>query len=174
MTILDRRLLPLIETLAAAGADWLVFELMDGIHRGIEPEDTEELLAGTRERVRSGELAKHGQAEFISTGAKPILGDDQIAWAADHVANRLDAALADLAASADQLETIARASPRQRGVDAANSAKSEAPAPLRIVINDEEAYAVTRLDIEQAQEAMKELKEALDAWSVQTRGLRQT
>ncbi|RUV29053.1 MAG: hypothetical protein E5V72_02070 [Mesorhizobium sp.] len=91
MAILDRRLLPLIETLADAGDDWLAFELMDGIRRGIEPEDTEELLAATREQVSSGELAKRKQAEFIAAGAKPTLGDDQIAWAADHVANRLDA-----------------------------------------------------------------------------------
>jgi hypothetical protein len=43
---------------------------------------TEELLAATRELVRSGELAKRRQAEFIAAVAIPVLADDQIAWAA--------------------------------------------------------------------------------------------
>ena len=34
MAILEARLLPLIETLAEAGADWLAFEVVDGIRAG--------------------------------------------------------------------------------------------------------------------------------------------
>lgn len=108
MSRLDPRLAPLITTLSEAGADWLAFELMDGIRRGREREETEEMLAFTRDQVRQGENVKRGK-EFIAEGAsaEPIPMDDQIEWAALFVADRLDAALADMSAALDNLQILA-------------------------------------------------------------------
>jgi hypothetical protein len=56
MAILDRRLIPFIEMLADLGLDWLAFELIDGIRRGREPEESAKALMVARERVRAGEV----------------------------------------------------------------------------------------------------------------------
>ena len=56
MAILDPRLLPLLETLAASGADWLAFEIVDGVRRGREPEEPEEPEARVVRRERQALL----------------------------------------------------------------------------------------------------------------------
>lgn len=81
MTVLDTRLLPLLETLVGAAADWLAFEIVDGVRRGREPLEPEELLRAAREKVRSRRLSDRLSAE-IPVLSEPILGDDQIVWAA--------------------------------------------------------------------------------------------
>jgi hypothetical protein len=52
MAILDARLFSMIETLVAAGLDWLAFELIEGVRRGQEIEETNDILAISRERAR--------------------------------------------------------------------------------------------------------------------------
>lgn len=167
MAILDPRLLPLIETLAAAGADWLAFELIDGIRRGRESEESEEALAGARARVRRGE---HGRREPILsvTPTVPILGDDQIVWAATRVSERLDSALDDLAGASDALNAIAAASSPQREPGEEQHPQSD-PVPIQIAINGEEVLTTSRGDIESARGAMAGLRSALDNWSSHVR-----
>ncbi len=89
MAVLDPRLLPLLETLAGAGADWLAFEIVDGIRRGRELVEPEELLGAAREKVRSRQLSDRLSAD-VPVLAEPIFGDEQIVWAANYVAARLD------------------------------------------------------------------------------------
>jgi hypothetical protein len=97
MALIDSRLLPLIDLLAGAGADWLAFELMDYIRAGRPAEDPPEVLAQSRMQVREG----RGEGpleppEIVATSAtSPIVGDEQILWAARYVADRLDMSRTD-------------------------------------------------------------------------------
>jgi hypothetical protein len=167
MAILDPRLLALIETLAAEGADWLAFELVDGIQRGRESEEPEEALASARERVRFGEGGPREPLRLVNP-TTPILGDDQIGWAATYVSQRLDSALNDLAAASDALNEIAAATSSQRdGVEEQHL--QDPPAPIKIVINDEEVLTDSHGDIETARDAIVELRSALENWSSQVR-----
>lgn len=95
--------------------------------------------------------------------AAPILGDDQIAWAASYVAQRLDGALNDLAAASDALNEIA-AEPPLVQVDEKKNFQGP-PTPIKIVIDDVEVRAVSRGEIEVSRDAMKGLRSALDEWS---------
>jgi hypothetical protein len=164
LAVLDTRLLPLIETLTEAGADWLAFELVDGIRRGVEAEEPEELLVLARERVRSG-VAGERRPMKLAELATPILGDDQIVWAAQYVVNRLDAALADLAAASNLLEAIADAPPPHGARYQVQAVRAGGPEPVKIVVGGEEGSAVTRDGIEAARGSMQKFRQALDAWS---------
>ena len=66
--------------LTELGMDWLAFELIDGIRRGNEPVEDEHALA------RAGERTGHPTSREVhphpSAAATPILGDDQLKWAA--------------------------------------------------------------------------------------------
>jgi hypothetical protein len=168
MAILDPRLLPLIETLTAEGADWLAFELIDGIKLGRESEESEGALAGAREQVRLGEQGRREPIPPVRP-AIPILGDDQIVWAATYVTERLDSALTDLAAASEALNAIAAAPSSRRGRDEEQHLQGP-PAPIRIEIDDEEISTASRGDIEAGRDAMEELKSSLNNWSSQVRG----
>jgi hypothetical protein len=168
MAILDPRLVALIETLVAEGADWLAFELIDGIRGGRESEESEDALASARERVRLGEQERREPTLSVEP-TMPILGDDQIIWAATYVSQRLDSALNDLVDASDALNEIAAepSSEPERGED---QHLQGPPAPIRIVINDEEVLTASRSDIEMARDAMAGLRSALDDWSLHVRG----
>lgn len=52
MAVLDPRLIPLIETLAAADLDRLAFEIIEGLRRGVESEEPAETLEMARADAR--------------------------------------------------------------------------------------------------------------------------
>jgi hypothetical protein len=168
MAILDPRLLALIETLAAEGADWLAFELIEGIQRGRESEEPEDALVSARVRARFGEQGRREPIVSVRP-AMPILGDDQIVWAATYVSQRLDSALNDLAGASDALNAIAAAPSSQREREEEQHLQGP-PAPINIVINDEEVLTASHGEIETARDAIEELRSALDNWSFQVRG----
>jgi hypothetical protein len=99
MAIIEPRLLPLIETLAQAGADWLAFEVLDGIRTSGMPEEHLETLAMIHGAVRSAKLENFRGEKRGTTvpGSVPqagtIVGNDQIRWAAEYVHKRLEDAL---------------------------------------------------------------------------------
>jgi hypothetical protein len=168
MAILDPRLLALIETLAAEGADWLAFELVDGIQRGREPEEPEDALASAREQVRLGEQGRREPVLSMSP-TMPILGDDQIVWAVTYVSERLDSALKDLAGASDALNTIAAGSSSQPEPSEQQHLQ-DGPALIEIVLIDEEVLRAPRSEIEMARAGIGPLRSALDSWSSHIRG----
>src|SRR5579871_4705022 len=110
MATIDPRLVPLIETLIVADADWLALEILDGLRLGIVAEEIPEHLLATQLAVREAkrqERRSEGRA-VPPPVAKPILGDDQVDWAAKYVVDRLSDAVSMLRASLDQLNQIAR------------------------------------------------------------------
>ena len=110
MATIDPRLLPLIETLIAVDTDWLALEILDGLRLGIVAEEIREHLVSTQLAVREAkrqERQSEGRA-VPPPVAKPILGDEQIDWAAKYVVDRLSDAVSMLRASLNQLNQIAR------------------------------------------------------------------
>lgn len=166
MAVLNPRLLPLLETLAASGADWLAFEIVDGVRRGREPEEPEELLQAARENVRARQPERIPSPEILKLTA-PILGDDQIAWAAAYVLARLDGALADLDAGYAMIEVIADDTTRR------SEKAGPSPAgimPVAVVVLGEDNSPIDRRSIAAARNGIPGLRDALVAWSLQARG----
>lgn len=164
MAILDPRLLPFIEVLAELGMDWLAFELVDGVRRGKEPLEDEAALRRARDRTQRASDAGEVTERFgLSGGAAiPILGDDQLKWAARYVDERLRAALDQTARSLDALDEIVA------GLDAR---PSDAPvATTRLVLRgDDSVDTVSRADLDGARDRLDALRGALDAWILNER-----
>ena len=169
MGVLDPRLLPLLETLAASGADWLAFEIVDGVRRGREPEEPEELLQAARGNVRSRQPERIPSPKSPKL-AEPILGDDQIAWATDYVLARLNGALADLDAGYAMIEMIADGSARRSEKAGASPAMGAGAMPVTLVVLGEDNSQIERRSIAAARNGIPGLSDALATWSLQARG----
>lgn len=164
MATLDNRLLPLIETLASSGADWLAFELIDGIQAGLVVEESADDLERARTFVRkgsSGATPLSGHPDGISQGVYPIAGDEQIDWAIEYIKKRLEDTSAMLVGALDNLNKIVEQSPR---VDALSELE-EAASEVTLVLQDDEAsLKVNRSDAIGASNAIQSLSLALGNW----------
>lgn len=169
MAVLDPRLLPLLETLAETGADWLAFEILDGVRRGREPEEPEELLEAARERVRSRRPANRLSSE-IPVMAGPILGDDQIVWAANYVAARLDGALADLDFGCAMIEAVAEGADGVSGQYDPALSKASRAVPVKVALVGKDNDPVDRGSIAAAKDGVLLLRDALAHWSLDALG----
>ena len=157
MAILDRRLVPLVELLTEIGMDWLAFELMEGIERGQEPIENEDALALAREQARRNRIEKVVRVPSENVVGKPILGDKQLEWVADHVYERLEATIAQMLASLDALDELV-ASDRKREGEIAE------PIAVSVVLDTEEDRAVSRIEAAEAQAHLGALRQSLDSW----------
>ena len=164
MAILDPRLLSLIEVLAELGMDWLAFELIDGVQRGKEPVEDDAAPRRARDRVQWASDAEEVTERFGSSdgAAIPILGDDQLEWAARYVDERLRAAFDQIAYSFDALDEIVG------GVD---TRPPGAPlATTRLVLRGEDSEnVVDRAEVDGAEARLDALRGALDAWLLHER-----
>lgn len=107
MATLDPRLLQLFETLVASNADWLVFELIEGIEAGIVLEETTDDLASARILARQErESPRSMQRIAVSPESQPLEGDEQVVWAARYVGSRLKETLAMMNASVERLNML--------------------------------------------------------------------
>ena len=166
MAVLDPRLLPFIEMLAELGMDWLVFELVDGIRRGDEPAEDEHSLALARqqnEQPPADDLKGHARISRMHTGESvdsvptSFLGDHQLQWAAEYVFERLSDTLDEMSESLHALDEIFDDLEVRQPV-------ASAAEPLVVLLDDGEERVVGRVQIEDAQERLPELREALDVW----------
>ena len=169
MAVLDARLFPLLETLASAGLDWLAFEIVDGVRRGREPLETEEMLQAVREQVRSRQYSDRMSAD-LPVMAKPIRGDDQIVWAGNHVFSRLDGILEDLDKGCAMIEAVAQARGEIYGQDHPALFKATAGVPLKILMINPEGHPVDHGAILAAKNELIFLKAALDRWVREAQG----
>jgi hypothetical protein len=168
MATLDSRLLPLIETLAAADADWLAFEILDGLRRGRVAEETPDDLQSTQIAVRSAERATRRSEERASPppAAVPIVGDEQIEWAAAYVSDRLSDAVSMLQATLKQLDEIVFTA---QGLDGARAAASAKDGVTLVLQTDDGVRNVRRDEADHARAALPKLQDALRAWATSTR-----
>ena len=161
MAILDTRLLPLIETLVASGADWLAFEVIEGVRIGRSVEETSERLKMARHAVRTADRqTRHLEETPQVSNPVPIIRDAQIEWAADYVGTRLadvglmlQSALAGLNAVVYGAFEGRTAEP---GDDAGVTLQLEIP---------EGTLKMKKADLESAISSISSLREALVHWS---------
>lgn len=163
MAVLDPRLIPFIETLTDVGVDWLAFEIVDGIRRGREPEESAETLIGAREQARgSGKITvEHEVTKEDET--QPLLGDDQLKWAAHYVNERLEETLSEMSASLDNIDAIIGEIPADEAAPIGH--QSESTIVLRA---EEEDRKVGRAQVDAARGQVDALREALASWLAST------
>jgi len=159
MPTIDPRLLPLIETLVATGADWLAFEIVDGIRSGRPTEDSDEEVRAALRAVRSSKQYESAQPE--SMAVKPLIGDDQIEFAAAYVVDRLSHAIYMASLSIEQLDNIVFRS--QTGSAPTKRGDGDS---VRIDIRLEDSDMVLkRVQAQAAQDGLAQLTTALSDWS---------
>ena len=157
MAILDRRLLPFIEMLAELGMDWLAFELVDGIRRGDEPTETQQVLALARDQIGDPAVDEFERHTSPDSEVTSFLGDDQLEWAMDYTFERLRATLAEMSYSLEALDELL--DDRKGGHPAASQVEA-----LLVLLEDGGERAVSRAQVEAAQARLPELRAALHSW----------
>ncbi|MEW6437785.1 MAG: hypothetical protein AB1508_11545 [Pseudomonadota bacterium] len=157
----DLRLLPLIESIIAAGADWLAFEIVEGLRLGFMPEETEDFLRDIRADVRTAtqiEL-KSIAPRYESDMSEPIDGDVQIEWAIRYVTKRLSDALSMLDVSIGALNEIV-----STGVEDGPRLISTAEySGISVQIDNDETFS-SQYSLEEARTALISLDSALRVW----------
>ena len=169
MATIDTRLLPLIEVLATVDADWLAFEILEGLRHGRVAEETHEDLQITQRLVRATTRATRRSEVHASPppSAEPITGDEQINWAVTYVSNRIVDVLSTLEATFDQLDAIlfTELPPEGRPIPAA--LRDEVALVLRT--DREDQLSVRRNDATNARAMVPNLQNALLTWAASVR-----
>jgi hypothetical protein len=163
MAILDPRLLPLIETLAAEDADWLAFEVLEGVRLGKVTEESPNDLQNARDSANSAAgPGWHSEKRPLPPPASvPILGDEQIVWAADYVGKRITDAVTMLQAALDEMDAIVVGT-----VIHDRPAVASVGNGTRLVLQgDEEESSVSKDESAAAMNAVSRLQKALHAWA---------
>lgn len=157
MAILDRRLLQFIEILTEIGMDWLAFELIEGVRRGREPTETEEILALARDPTRTEHLEDliHGASDAVEV--QPILGDAQLDWAVEYVGQRLEAILAEMAASFGALDALIASGDDTRK-------ESHPGETVLVLFSADEERKVDQNLVKEAQARLPTLQQSLRDW----------
>jgi hypothetical protein len=173
MAILDPRLLPLIETLTVADVDWLAFEILEALQLGHVAEEARDTLQSTRNAVRSAARPERQSKRraLLPPAATPIIGDNQIDWAADYAIRRISDAISMLQEALDQLDGIVAGTPTLDSSPAASDTKEGVTLVLQ---THEDVTSVRKGGVADARAAIPKLQEALLAWVTSTRngGLR--
>lgn len=168
MAVLDPRLLPLLGALADTGADWLAFEIVEGVRRGRESLEPEGILKVAREKVRSRQQSDRFTTD-VSSAVEPILGDEQIVWAADYVVARLEGALADLDAGYATMKAVAEAPSDTFEEYLSSFSKARVVAPLQVALIGQDGPPIDQLSIDAAKKGIESLREALAQWLLEVK-----
>lgn len=162
MATIHPPLIELVDTLVAAGADWLAFEILDAIRSGKPGEESD---SDNREVHRSLRAWKEEKSAAPGTRkrdavVKPIEGDDQIEFAVSYVGDRIADAIEMTRISLENLNRISARNPDeiQPGFETAITLGLE---------NSEFRFA--RGQAEQLLRLLPELRIALSEWSIRVR-----
>lgn len=157
--MIDQRIYPLLQTLAAADLDWLARELVDGLTAGhvttADPERmvfARELARRQSQYVRSTEI---GQS--VEAADKPFTPAEQLDYAANYTITRLADVVMTMEKSLDSLGHLLEANvPPPPG---------SAPGSIMLALSDGEIKAtVDAQDLRLAKEGLQELQVAITAW----------
>ncbi|MGI9251887.1 MAG: hypothetical protein ACR2PR_11965 [Pseudohongiellaceae bacterium] len=168
MTTPDPRLMPFLEMLTEQGLGWLVSELLEGVQRGKEPEETEESLKNVRAIVENGgHIENERDAEVYKYNAeygmsKPLLGDAQIKWAAEYVYERFSATTEEMLASFEQIDIIVA------NGNEGEISSSETPTAL-VLLDGDERIETYKTQISDVQGRLEKLEQILDNWVKSTK-----
>jgi hypothetical protein len=165
MATIDPRLIELVDTLVAAGADWLAFEILDGIRSGGPGEESDNRDREIHRSLRSWKDDKSAEPETRKgeAVAKPIEGDDQIEFAASYVVDRISEAIEMTSMSLDNLNRIsANSSENPTDVD-------PGPQAAMILGLEDSDFHFTQDQAKQLRRLLPELRSSLSEWSVRVR-----
>ncbi len=172
MAIIDSRLLSLIETLVDVGADWLAFEILEGVQTGEVAEEPREKLRITQLNVRS-RTRPVKERPWDDAGPAPSVrlrvGDAQLLWAAAYVNQRLRDAVFMLDASFDQIERILSIGPTHEGGPTVPATRGGMTFVLQ---TDERELSVNKNGLGAAGAELGHLQQALNAW-LESAGVRE-
>jgi hypothetical protein len=162
---LDRRLLPLFETLVRADLDWLAQEIVAGALAGQVLEESPEQLQAARSAVfREKQDVGVREVELsVEADAEPLEGDEQIAWAATHVSDRLEQLLKMTSLSIARVDAIVEGDPGERAF------ASDGEGTVLVLEDGDRSTKVDARGVAAASEAIDALRAALEAWSVDAR-----
>jgi hypothetical protein len=161
----DPRLFELITLLAEVGADWLGFEILDGVRHGFAVEESREALLNAQMAARFGrrpQIEKERTAAF--SVPQELHGDEQLAWAANYVVERLTDEAEMLDASFEQLNILALG--REPRADQREQGKRGTEITLQI---GEEGPVVQTVEIVALRRHLAALTRALERWLGTTR-----
>lgn len=155
----------LAETLAAVGADWLAFEVMEAIRHG-KPTDH---LPNNRRAVPheadawEGESLSPHERQLIDVGTEPIPALDQIEFAANYIVERLSEAIAMTKASLQNLDRIA-----STFLDEQSGKDDQRATPLTLGL-EESDFRFTSADVDRLRSLLPALLSSLKEWTTATR-----
>jgi hypothetical protein len=165
MATIDPRLLELVDTLVAAGADWLAFEIFDEIRSGKPGEESDNRDGEMHRGLRSWKDDKSSEPETRKGEAlvKPIEGDDQIEFAASYVIDRISEAIEMTSMSLDNLNQISSKSSE-------NPSEVDTGPQAAIILGLEDSeFRFTQDQAEQLRRLLPELRSSLSEWSIRVR-----
>ena len=167
MATIDSRLLPLIETLIASGADWLAVEILSEIRMGRPDEHSEDELREAREAVETfrKEQTAPPMLETRQTNVRHLSGDEQIEFAANYAVERITQNIGMAEASLQQLDEIANRSAAHSDASS-GSARQQAAIELRWLDGE---GTFNRPQAEDARAKLPALRKALAEWSKSVR-----
>jgi hypothetical protein len=157
--MLDQRIFDLLNTLSAAGVDWLAQEVVEGLLKGHVAEEPVGILRAVRAQTSRQYQDSWGvdYAASEQSSSRPIPAELHVDWAAAFVSRRLEETIALMSLAADRLDTIINGPEPRKSVEArieTRLARSDIP--------DDEG--ITRSRIEQARHGISALRVALEAW----------
>jgi len=165
MATIDPRLIELVDTLVAAGADWLAFEILGGIRSGRPGEESDNRDREMHASLRSWKDDKSSEPETRKgeAVAKPIEGDDQIEFAASYVVGRITEAIEMTSMSLESLNRISAKSSEQ-----SSEVDSGPQVAITLGLEDSE-FRFTQDQAEQLRRLLPKLRSSLSEWSVRVR-----
>jgi hypothetical protein len=165
MAVIDPRLIELIDTLAASGADWLAFEILDGIRSGVSVEGSDNRDPERHHELRSwkDDRSSEPKTRIRETVMKPIYGDDQIEFAAGYVVDRITEAIEMTTMS---LENLNRISANSSDGTAEITPKSRVAITLGL---EDSEFRFTGDQAEKLRSLLPELRTSLLEWSARVR-----
>lgn len=170
MTVLNSRLLELIEILIAARLDWLAFELVNVVEAGHPAEESEEALELARHAIRRGApVEPRSEPVSLIERPAPIPTDAQLAWAANYVERRLGDALGQLGASIEALDSLVDGTIEQHDakIAMARPGVGRAAGASTLLLDGESKRKCGREDVESALKILPILRAALRQWAGQ-------
>ena len=163
MAILDQRLIPLINILFELDLGWLASELSTSIFHGQELLESEDTLAREREWIRSDHSKEFVDNPDDIVSGEPLLGDDQLEWAARYLYERFNAKIKEISASLDALDEIVVSGIKLETESTAKVSAAEAGA-VSVLLSGEEGQRIDRAQLQDAQAQFEILNQSLKDW----------
>lgn len=162
--MIDSRIFPLLETLAASNLDWLVRDILATIEMGDSQLETEDAVSGAQERVRQNEDVRSESEDSAETvRSRPWTGDEQVAIAGELVVSRITETLH---MARDSIEGVSRVIGKYDGRDIEGSAGGF----VLLGDNGEVEGSIDEAAVEQALIGLKQLRLAVEEWATEMLG----